>query len=106
MRLIDADAVLDLFTVQAPSMSYNKMFVAVASAPTIDPASLRPNWINVEEGLPFPDERVLVWLKANSAPYTQIDTDRIINGRRVRWRGCVSHWKPLPQPPKGAAHDS
>ena len=95
MRPIDADEVLDLFTVHAPSMSYNKMFMTVASAPTI-----RPKWISVEERLPSPDERVLVWLKANSAPYTQIDTDRIINGRWVRWRGCVSHWMPLPEPPE------
>ena len=35
-RLIDADGVLDLFTAQAPSMNYNKMFMTVANAPTVD----------------------------------------------------------------------
>lgn len=33
--LIDANAVLDLFTVQAPSMTYNKMYMTVANAPTV-----------------------------------------------------------------------
>ena len=35
-HLIYKEDLLDLFTVQAPSMSYNKMFMAVANAPTVD----------------------------------------------------------------------
>ena len=36
LDLIDRNAVLDLFTVQAPSMTYNKMYMKVANAPTVD----------------------------------------------------------------------
>ena len=35
-HLIYKEDLLDLFTVQAPSMSYNKMFMAVANAPTVE----------------------------------------------------------------------
>lgn len=35
-HLIYKEDLLDLFTVQAPSMSYNKMFMAVANSPTVD----------------------------------------------------------------------
>ena len=35
-HLIYKEDLLELFTVQAPSMSYDKMFMAVANAPTVD----------------------------------------------------------------------
>ena len=61
----------------------------------------KQEWISVEERLPEEDVRVLVWLKEDHrTTYTRIDTDRLFNGKWVRWGGCATHWMPLPPPPK------
>lgn len=57
-------------------------------------------WISVKDMLPKEDNRVLVWLGIRLYDYTQIDTDRLLNGRFVRWGNDVTHWMPLPNPPK------
>ena len=62
----------------------------------------KQEWISVEDALPEEDVRVLVWLsKENPSKYTRIDTDRMLGGEWVRWGRYVTHWMPLPQPPKG-----
>lgn len=58
-------------------------------------------WIPVTERLPEEDVRVLVWVGENSCNFPMIDTDRIHNGRWVRWDRYITHWMPLPEPPKG-----
>lgn len=66
----------------------------------------KQEWISVVERLPEEDTRVLVYLnipKADSVTYTFFDTDRILDGKWVRWRGYISHWMPLPEAPKGGA---
>ena len=60
-------------------------------------------WISVKDMLPKEDNRVLVWLGIRLYDYTQIDTDRLLNGRFVRWGNDVTHWMPLPNPPKEEA---
>lgn len=55
-------------------------------------------WISVEDRLPEEDTRVLVYLKTNRS-YTQIDTDRRLHGKWVRWGSDVTHWMSLPAPP-------
>ena len=60
-------------------------------------------WIPVTERLPEEDTRVLVYLnieKTDANIYTFFDTDRILNGKWVRWNTYISHWMPLPEPPK------
>lgn len=60
-------------------------------------------WISVDDRLPEEDTRVLVYLniqKTDANIYTFFDTDRILDGKWVRWRGYISHWMPLPEPPK------
>ena len=66
-------------------------------------------WISVEDALPQSEtERVLVFLK--DADFTKpigvnkIDTDRYVGGVWVRWGRYVTHWMPLPDPPKGEEH--
>lgn len=60
-------------------------------------------WTSVSERLPEDgNARVLVHL-VHSVPQggnPKIDTDRYLNGMWVRWNGRVTHWMPLPEPPK------
>lgn len=53
-------------------------------------------WISVKDRLPDNNERVLVHVVGK--PFN-IDADRFVNSRWVRWNGCVAHWMPLPEPP-------
>lgn len=59
-------------------------------------------WIDVNERLPERGVRVLVYLKEKVGRYTRIDTDRVIakNVGWVRWGEDVTHWMPLPEPPR------
>lgn len=56
-------------------------------------------WISVNDRLPEEEVRVLVYLDSNRN-YTKTDTDRLINSKWVRWDRDVTHWMPLPDPPK------
>lgn len=62
-------------------------------------------WIPVTERLPLDyKERVLVKIRdfADVIGHPSVDTDRYIcGGGWVRWNGHVTHWMPLPEPPKG-----
>ncbi len=64
--------------------------------------ALKSEWISVKDRLPENDDRVLVYLDSERS-YTKIDTDRIYyrGGQWVRWGNDVTHWMPLPTPPKG-----
>ena len=58
-------------------------------------------WIDVNEKLPKENTRVLVagMSEYDEKIYTDIDTDRILNGKWVRWNKLITHWMPLPEPP-------
>lgn len=61
-------------------------------------------WISVKDRLPENDTRVLVYLnieKLDAYTYTIFDTDRMLDGKWIRWNTYITHWMPLPQPPKG-----
>lgn len=61
-----------------------------------------PNeWISVDDRLPKNDNRVLVYMHENQLSYARMDTDRVVKGEWVRWGKSVTHWMPLPEPPKG-----
>ena len=59
-------------------------------------------WIDVNEALPDENIRVLVtgMSKYDNKRYTDVDTDRILNDKWVRWNGIITHWMPLPKLPK------
>ena len=62
-----------------------------------------PQWISVKDRLPNEDTRVLVDVnikKLDANTYTYFDTDRLLNGKWVRWNSYVTHWMLLPEPPK------
>lgn len=66
-----------------------------------------PTWISVEERLPDDYERVLVWR-------SHINDVDVFDGRSVQIR-CetaemrrihgITHWMPLPEPPKEERHE-
>ena len=61
-------------------------------------------WIPVTERLPEDyKERVLVKIKDanNIIGHPDMDTDRHMGDIWVRWGHKVTHWMPLPEPPKG-----
>ena len=59
-------------------------------------------WIDVNERVPDENIRVLVtgMSEYDNKIYTDIDTDRILNGKWVRWNELITHWQPLPEPPR------
>ena len=63
---------------------------------TEDAANTSPAWTKVEDGLPEEDERVLAYFPdmAGSDCEIQISKGWALNK-------YVSHWMPLPNPPKG-----
>lgn len=74
---------------------------AIVSAPADDVAEVK--WINVADRLPQDGKRVLVAIDnlcSRKSIYTDIDTDRMLDGKWVRWDNCITHWMPLPEPPK------
>lgn len=65
-------------------------------------------WINVADRLPQDGKRVLVAIDnlcSRKSIYTDIDTDRMVDGKWVRWHNCITHWMPLPEPPKMGGHE-
>lgn len=63
----------------------------------------KQSWISVKDKLPENDVRVLVFLNSKRS-YTETDTDRMHAGEWVRWGNDVTHWMPLPEPPKEDCH--
>ena len=62
-------------------------------------------WVSVEDRLPDNNtERVLVFLMDDdfTKPIgeNKIDTDRFVDGKWVRWSRFVTHWRPMPDPPR------
>ena len=58
-------------------------------------------WISVKDRLPDENVRVLVCFRFTDYSKIEMDTDRIEKGLWYRWSKYVTHWQPLPEPPKG-----
>ena len=56
-------------------------------------------WNHVEDQLPEEDVRVLVCVNSERSD-TKMDTDRMLDGKWVRWGSDITHWMPLPEPPE------
>lgn len=71
----------------------------IDAVPTADLGEL---WTPVDRGLPEEGVRVLVRLDGDKPPIGEprMDTDRVVDGRWVRWFDLVTHWMPLPNKPK------
>jgi hypothetical protein len=70
----------------------------------------QPKWISVEERLPEPYKKVLTIRKGFSeagryiysldSTTLWIDNTLVWNGDLKTWKNAVTHWMPLPEPPK------
>lgn len=127
MRLIDADKIIEVaeyvwnewnlaMATQDTNRGVNRVLKmqelckcvkAVADdCPTIDPESLRPRWIPVEERLPDTDKDVLVYATTKFIGGSKIVIDKLEEGeQRPIWLYThgwfeVTHWMPLPDLPK------
>ncbi len=67
------------------------------------------NWVSVEDDLPKDDDDVLIFIddgyteKNLSSLGNFVNSEWLINGRNEKTIAgmTVTHWQPLPQPPKG-----
>ena len=60
-------------------------------------------WISVKDRLPEDYKQRVMAICIGDYPigYPKIDTDRYVRGHWVRYGIYVTHWMPLPLPPKG-----
>ena len=60
-------------------------------------------WISVMDRLPKDDKQRVMVACIGDYPigYPKIDADRYVRGHWVRYGSYVTHWMPLPEPPKG-----
>lgn len=123
-RYIDADALLlkiDLHGTNKFGMLDEDIREFIRSIPTADVAFVTPkehfadvgkmvepspsknDWIDAKIEKPKNGlARVLVCVDGvEIIGFPQIDTDRCIEGVWVRYGSHVTHWMPLPEPPKG-----
>lgn len=69
-------------------------------------------WVSVKERLPEPEENVIIWAKTGCMKYAQYHEDGSINPWYVyednarAWTNVISHWMPLPEPPKEENHET
>lgn len=93
MRLIDADALLEKKYINEGKNTVGVRkwieFSEIEDAPTVSP------WHRVEDGLPKQGEWVLV-----KSCLVQMSTDFIDKTWRWYRTPGVTHWMPLPEPPK------
>jgi hypothetical protein len=74
---------------------------------TIDPESLRPQWVSVEEKLPVDKGWVLCACRAGIIEVLKYD--KVMDDwdttmpNRCYMKGFVTHWMPLPEPPISGA---
>lgn len=111
MRLIDADelkkrAVKVGFSDIPECGDFDAVGVSdIDIMPTIDPESLRPKeeWISVKDRLPQAKETVLAYEAAfdsMSMAYRLPNTEEWIDTGNYYALDAVTHWMPLPKPPK------
>ena len=114
MRLIDADALLEKFNRKVADMwtaltdevmaddfaFYCKLADAVEEMPTID------RWISVKEKLPKPPAQCLVYSdKAYRPSGMETATYTNLGWMTAMYFPEVTHWMPLPEPPKEESND-
>ena len=88
-----------------PSPIYKALRIVVKNQPTADASEImRGEWISVNDRLPERGKRVLV--------YSEYMRNSENGGISVNWgwmchkrRTDITHWMPLPEPPKGVKNE-
>ena len=97
-RLIDADALAARYMSAPPDYYHTSHIVGeITSAPTVK----TQGWISVKDQLPESGKRCLVYATQGFVCHISIASfgrQFHLSGRRANWR--VTHWMPLPEPPK------
>lgn len=106
MRLIDADALFGEYERAAWYNNADRDEIAeevLLQMPTIDPESLRPKWISVEDRLPEVGRSVIAF-----NAHAKCAAEAVYKGDgkflQFRWAARlqeqeVTHWMPPPEPP-------
>ena len=86
--------------------SYGELIGCVEDAPTLTP----PNeWVSVEDTVPDPGERVLATDGTFVGEAYRTSANSWYRHTGFPWRDClqsiVTHWMPLPKPPKEVTHE-
>lgn len=100
VRPIDAEALKEKMTVSALG-GHKRIWVCgvIDDAPTAEPQSA---WIPCNERLPKCKEPVLICIYNSEMVVATLDDDKIGFSTDDTWthRKYVTHWMPLPEPPK------
>lgn len=114
MRLIDADELREFWLYNGLNEKIydtNDVLESIDEQPTIDPESLLPpkdEWISVKDRLPVAKEMVLAYEAAfdsMSMAFRLPNTEEFINAGDYYALDAVTHWMPLPEPPKETHND-
>ena len=117
MRLIDADALLHylrstLSDLTEEDGAYEWAWVdaihEIEHAPTVN------GWISVKDRLPENEQYVILWTKTGVMKYAKYLDDEPHrpwitydeNGSCRAWDNVVTHWMPMPEPPKEVSGDA
>ena len=88
-------------TAQQPASHSASNSAPQTPSPTAAPSGAAPAWISVKDRLPKTDCDVLVYHVGNGIG-SWIEIARCFGDQHARqWVGSVTHWMPLPEPPKG-----
>ena len=111
MRLIDADALEELFRevigniAKRPEIGKDLEHMVRASAMAVQMIQDAPtigDWISVKDRLPEDGQDVLVW---DDGGFAYID-ERLCGTWKYGGNYGVTHWMPLPEPPKEVSGDA
>lgn len=78
----------------------------ISNGVTVTNVGCKSEWISVEERLPEENGYYLVYTKYGYIEverYKTWDDDDLDGGYWWEFEGCVTHWMPLPEAPKGGA---
>ena len=102
MRPIDSDALIQELENSADYCKQHeqeadefvfRLMISLLKDETVAPTLTLPNeWVCVDERLP--EEKCRVLVRVTGSDTLDIDTDRLVKGKWVRWHGHVIHWMP------------
>lgn len=113
MNMIDKDAVLHMIDINTEphahgewdsgyNVALSEMREKIKQIPTIE-AELDNGWISVKDKMPRLGQRVMASCRAGIMTFLRYDGEVWfeMSSRNEYLLSFVTHWQPLPEPPKG-----